>query len=98
MELIVFAKKGTDEKAVIAVPDRSVCHRLQVQLAMEYGGNWVFVDSVKGYEFIKFRDNFTYRGAPDPDAPNGRYSAAINHLDVLTKHDISEYEPKYPWE
>lgn len=74
--LKIFAKKGTNEKALVA------CGREQVGIVMsnlntKLGGDWIFVDKVNPGEILLFEDNMTYRGF---DGVSERYSSGIRKL------------------
>ena len=76
--LKIFAKKDTDEKAVI------LCHKdeghKQVELLNSiHGGSWVQVDEFKaGDEILMFRDGMIYKGY---NANQERYTASVHSFE-----------------
>lgn len=65
IELVVFAKKGTDEKALIALPKRAIQSEvadMQKRLMSKYGGEWLRVDELELHETLIFTDGMIYQG------------------------------------
>lgn len=71
--MAVFAKLGTTEKVIMPVFQDRTPNVMQ-SLNEQFGGDWVFCESLKPGEGIKFNDTQTYRGfSPKID----RYTDAI---------------------
>jgi hypothetical protein len=78
--LKIFAKHGTDEKALVCCERNEV---LSVQIALEnkFGGNWIWVDKLdrNNREILLFNDGLKYlgyHGKPE------RYSNGIKSLNI----------------
>ena len=75
--LKIFAKKDTNEKVLMYVPNGYVKDVLE-KLNNKFGRNWLWVDSLKPGEALSFTDNMVYQGyTPDIE----RYSSNIIKLD-----------------
>lgn len=74
--LKIFAKKGTNEKALVPVPNDKVRDAMVI-LNEQLGGDWVYVDKLQPGEFLLFKDETIYRGF---DGKSERYSDAIKKL------------------
>jgi hypothetical protein len=72
----IFAKKGTDEKAAMLVPDDSIQVAMRL-LNEKFGPDWVYVDALRINEMIMFNDGLIYRGFVSHEQ---RYSNAIKKL------------------
>jgi hypothetical protein len=60
--LKIFAKYGTDKKVLMMCPTKQVGDVLTI-LNKKYGGNWVWVDKLHGYnEILCFNDGLKYLG------------------------------------
>lgn len=73
----VFAKYGTNEKAVVVVP-REYVHDAKLKLNEKFGGSWVLVDKIRPGETLLFTDNMQYRGF---STEIERYSDSIKKMD-----------------
>lgn len=73
----IFAKHGTDEKALVVCPQDQV-RNIQLALAQKYGGDWLWIDKLRpNGEILHFNDNLEYQGFHGRDE---RYCNAIEML------------------
>lgn len=72
----IFAKVGTNQKALLAFPYGMQHKALQILNDIE-GGNWVRVDLMHGNEYLTFTDGEIYKGY---DGRDGRFTDAIKKL------------------
>src|SRR6187399_409606 len=70
--LKIFGKHGTNEKSLVPCPKESV-RDVMIFLNKTYGGNWVFIDSIRIGEGMLFTDQTVYKGFDGGD----RYTDAI---------------------
>lgn len=57
----IFAKQGSDEKALVVCQIDQVVSVMKA-LTEKYDGNWLFVDKVNPGELLHFNDGQIYRG------------------------------------
>jgi hypothetical protein len=69
----IFAKRGTNLKCIIPVPNENI-HEVLLHLNATQDGDWVLVDVLKPGEGILFSDGMAYQGF-HPDIE--RYSDRI---------------------
>lgn len=58
----VFAKKGTSEKMLVPYHNRIDFRELYKYINKEYGGTWVFVETVELGERVIVDDGVVYNG------------------------------------
>ena len=74
----IFAKHGTDEKAIVVCPQDQV-RNIQLALTEKYGGNWLWVDKIQpNGEILKFNDGLKYLGY------HGKDERYCNGIEVLS--------------
>lgn len=79
LKLAIYAKKDTNEKILIPMPEWESAN-VQNALCKQFGGNWLLVDELKGDgEMIKFEDNMKYQGY---HKDINRYSSAIKKIEL----------------
>ncbi len=59
--VLVFAKYNTNEK-ILMEGDRSMVPFVKNLLNQKYGGDWLFVETVKPGEILRFEDENIYNG------------------------------------